>query len=103
MLSGELRSTKHIYKNTCRAGFATNLPFSLRKGAEETYQWEAKSQWRAEPLKGISAWRSHSFRHESAGPISTILISSRWVHSRGIVYEDDSQIADMHLRQAYDQ
>jgi Holliday junction resolvase RusA-like endonuclease len=51
-LSGEPKSTHHIYGLTCRGRFAPRYMTPAGKAHEEQYQWEAKSQWKGKPLEG---------------------------------------------------
>lgn len=50
-LSGEPKSTQHIYGLTCRGRFATRYMTPQGNALKEDYQWEAKSQWRKPALK----------------------------------------------------
>jgi Holliday junction resolvase RusA-like endonuclease len=51
-MNGEPKSTQHIYRNTCRAGFSTTYMTAEGKAIKQGYQWEAKSQWRQALLTG---------------------------------------------------
>ena len=50
VLQGEPKSTQHIYRATCRGKFPTTYMTAEGKALKEAYQWEARSQWHAEPL-----------------------------------------------------
>jgi Holliday junction resolvase RusA-like endonuclease len=52
VLTGEPKSTQHIYRNTCRAGYSTTYMTPEGKALKEAYQWEARAQWNGKPLEG---------------------------------------------------
>jgi Holliday junction resolvase RusA-like endonuclease len=52
VLSGEPKSTQHIYRNTCRGGFSTTYMIPEGKTLKEQYQWAARAQWKGKPLEG---------------------------------------------------
>ena len=51
VLSGEPKSTNHIYKSVCRGAFPSVYLSAEGKTLKTAYQWEAKAQWRGAPLK----------------------------------------------------
>lgn len=40
-LTGEPKSTQHIYRNTCRGGYSSTYMSSEGKAIKEGYQWES--------------------------------------------------------------
>ena len=101
-LSGEPKSTQHIYRSTCRGGFSTTYMTPDGKALKEQYQWEARSQWQGKPLDGDVALSITLYfgtkRRADIDNFNKLSLDAL----TGIVYEDDSQIAEMTLRRAYD-
>ena len=102
VLRGEPKSTQHIYRNTCRGGFSTTYMTAEGKALKEAYQWEAKSQWRGSMMTGdirVSITLYFGTRRkadlDNFNKLSLDALT-------GIVYEDDSQIAELHLFRRYD-
>ena len=101
-LTGEPKSTQHIYRNTCRGGFSTTYMTAEGKALKEAYQWEAKSQWKQPILTGdISVSITLFFGTKRRADLDNFNKLSLDALT-GIVYEDDSQIAELHLKRAYD-
>lgn len=50
-LSGEPKSTQHIYGLACRGRFPQRFMTCEDKALKEQYQWEARAQWRGTPLE----------------------------------------------------
>jgi Holliday junction resolvase RusA-like endonuclease len=97
-LLGEPKSTQHIYRNTCRATYMT----AEGKALKEAYQWEAKSQWKGKPLQGDVALSITLFfgtkRRADLDNFNKLSLDAL----TGIAYEDDSQVAELYLKRAYD-
>ena len=102
ILKGKPISNNSIYKTMCRGNFPNR--YLSRKGKEmkEDYEWQAKKQWRSEPLKC---------------PISVVIDTYHDNHRKNdwdnfhklsmdsltnIVYEDDSQIEQAIVTKHYD-
>lgn len=72
------------------------------KALKEQYQWEAKSQWKGPPLSGdIAVHVTFYFatkRKRDLDNQNKLILDSL----TGIAYGDDSQIAELCLRRAYD-
>ena len=102
-LTGEPKSTQHIYRNACRGGYSSTYMSSEGKAIKEGYQWEAKSQWKgAPPLTGdISVLITLFFGTKRRADLDNFNKLSLDALT-GIVYEDDSQTAELHLKRAYD-
>jgi len=102
VLSGEPKSTQHIYGLTCRGRFATRYMTAEGKAIKEAYQWEAKSKWKGKPLEGDIALTITLYfgtrRKADLDNFNKLSLDAL----TGIVYEDDSQIAELTLRRAYD-
>ena len=72
------------------------------KALKEAYQWEAKSQWKGRPLQGDVAV-SVVFYFGTKRRFDLDNANKLWADAlTGIVYGDDSQIAELTLRRAYD-
>jgi Holliday junction resolvase RusA-like endonuclease len=72
------------------------------KALKESYQWEAKSQWRTPRLQGPVAL-SVRFFFGTKRKADLDNFNKLWQDAlSGIVYDDDSQIAELHLYRDYD-
>jgi len=93
ILTGEPKSTQHIYRSTCRGGYSNTYMTAAGKALKTAYQWEAKAQWRGAPLKDELALSVRFFfgtkRKADLDNFLKIALDSL----TGIVYEDDGQIA----------
>jgi Holliday junction resolvase RusA-like endonuclease len=102
VLSGEPKSTQHIYRSTCRGGYSKVYMTDECKALKEQYQWEAKTQWRGEPFMGDLALTVRFFfaskRRRDLDNQNKLVLDSL----TGIAYKDDSQIADLRLIRDYD-
>ncbi len=69
---------------------------------KQSYQLEAKSQWRKKPLEGdIELWVTFYFGTKRKRDLDNA--NKLWQDAlSGIVYIDDSQICHLHLERAYD-
>lgn len=72
------------------------------KAIKEAYQWEAKSQWQAKPLTdelavSVRFYFKNKRRRDLDNQNKLVLDALT-----GIVYEDDSQIGELHLVRDYD-
>ncbi len=101
IFSGEPKSTQHIYRSACRGGFAQLYMTAEGKALKEQYQWEARSQWKGPPLSGdIEVHITFYFgtkRRADLDNFNKLALDAL----TGIVYEDDSQIAELTLKRAY--
>src|ERR1700755_47654 len=102
VLSGEPKSTQHIYRNTCRGGFSTTYMTPEGKALKEAYQWEAKSQWKGKPLEGDIAVSIVVYfgtkRRADLDNFNKLSLDAL----TGIAYLDDSQISKLTIVRAYD-
>ena len=72
------------------------------KALKEAYQWEAKSQWKGKPLQGdVSLSITLYFGTKRKADLDNFNKLSLDALI-GIVYEDDSQIAELTLKRGYD-
>ena len=101
-LLGEPKSTSHIYKITCRKGFASSYMSSDGKAIKEGYQWQAKSQYKKKILEG----ELHVIYHIYFGTKrkSDVDNFNKLVGDAlsGIVWVDDSQIRRLTVEKFYD-
>lgn len=102
ILTGEPKSTQHIYRYACRGAHASLYMTAEGKAIKEAYQWEAKSQWRGKPLTGDIMVTIEFFfatkRKRDLDNQNKLVLDAL----SGIVYEDDAQIAELHLVRRYD-
>jgi Holliday junction resolvase RusA-like endonuclease len=67
LLSGEPKSTQHIYGLACRGRFPQRYMTPAGKALKEQYRWEAKAQWKGKPLTGdVRADITLNFRPQRA-------------------------------------
>lgn len=101
-LTGEPKSMGTIYKYHCRFGFPSGYMSASGKSVKEQYQWEVKSQYKGELLTGdvkleIKYYLGNKKKRDLDNLNKLVLDSMT-----GIVYEDDSQIVELHLYKKYD-
>ena len=101
LLQGEPKSTQHIYRFSSRP-FPKMYMTAEGKAIKEAYAWEAKSQWRDKPLTDDLhvhvTFYFGSRRKRDLDNQNKIILDAL----SGVVYEDDSQIAELHLVRGYD-
>lgn len=101
-LSGNPKSTNHIYKSTCRGGSSSVYMTAEGKALKEQYQWEARSQWKGKPLKGeleVTVRLYFGIARKSDWDNFHKL----WQDAlNGVVWLDDSQIVVAHVYKHYD-
>ena len=101
MLSGEPKSTQHIYRSACRGRYPTMYMTAEGKALKEQYQWEAKSQWKGPPLSGNVAVHVTFYfatrRKRDLDNQNKLVLDAL----TDIAYEDDSQIHELHLYRGY--
>lgn len=69
---------------------------------KEALAWEARTQYRGLPLKGdlsvsVDVYWPTKRNHDIDNPVKSLLDSMS-----GILYEDDQQITELHLKKSYD-
>lgn len=102
VLTGEPKSTQHIYRATCQGGYAHTYMIPEGKALKEQYQWEAKSQWKGPPLEGdVSVTITFYFKTKRKRDLDN---QNKLVLDAltNITYNDDAQIAELRLTRNYD-
>ena len=102
ILLGKPRSTGGIYKNAVIRGFVHRYMSNEGKKLKESYQWQAKSQWKGKPLEGdvevniiIYFGDKRKNDWDNFHKISMDALT-------GVVWVDDSQIQKATVIKAYD-
>lgn len=102
VLLGEPKSTQSIYKYACRGSFPTMYMTKEGKDIKESYQIQAKSQYRGEPLsEALTVTVALFFRLNRVHDIDNynkLLLDA----CTGVLWNDDSQIEHMITTKAYD-
>jgi len=101
-LLGEPRSTNNIYKTLCRGNFPTRYMSQEGKTLKEAYQWQIRSQYKGKPIKTpvgvkMSLWNGNK-RKNDIDNFNKLVFDAL----TGLVYEDDSQITELHIIKGYD-
>ncbi|AVT83677.1 RusA family crossover junction endodeoxyribonuclease [Rhodopseudomonas palustris] len=101
-LKGEPKSTQHLYKMSYAAGYPKIYMTNEGKALKDAYQWQAKIQWVGKPSKERIALHVTYFfgskRLRDLDNMNKLTLDAL----TGIVYEDDSQIDELHIYRAYD-
>jgi len=101
-LSGNPCSTNTLYRSVCRGKFPAVYMTHKGRNLKESYQWEAKSQWKKEPTSDEIALNVILYfgdkKVRDIDNYNKILLDAL----TGIVWEDDSQISEMHTFREYD-
>lgn len=102
ILKGEPKSTSHIYHYHCKFGRPAGYMTKEGKDLKESYQWQAKSQWKRKMLTGdleiIIRLYFGTKRKADWDNFNKIVGDSL----SGIVYKDDSQIVRATVEKYYD-
>lgn len=92
VLKGNPLSTQHLYGISCRGNFAKRYMTAKGKALKKQYQWEAKSQWKGDPVFYPIVVKVRLYfgdkRKRDIDNHSKILYDSL----TGIVWDDDNQI-----------
>lgn len=102
ILTGEPKSTQHIYRYACRGNFPAMYMTAEGKGLKEQYQWEAKSQWKGPPLEGdVSVSMAFYFKTKRKRGLDN---QNKLVLDAltNITYNDDTQISELILARRND-
>lgn len=101
-LTGEPKSTNHCWKHSCNRGYLHSYMTPQGKDIKESYQWQAKTQWKEkptkEPIQVLIRLYFGTKRKQDIDNFNKILLDSL----SGIVWEDDSQIEEMVVAKFYD-
>lgn len=102
ILKGKPISTGSIYRYACRGNYPCMYMTAKGKTLKESYQWQAKQQWRSKPLKCpitvvIDTYHDNHRKNDwdNFHKLSMDALTS-------IVYEDDSQIEQAIVSKHYD-
>lgn len=94
-LEGRPQSTNHLYRVTCAGKFPRMYMTHEGKAKKESYEWQAKMQWKDGPLKGEVHVEIRLFfpdrRVRDIDNYNKIVLDAL----TGIVWEDDKQITRM--------
>lgn len=103
VLEGQPLSTGHLYKVACRGKFPTVYMTADGKKLKESYQWQAKSQYRRQkPLqRELEVWITLYFGTKRKSDWDNFHKISMDALS-GIVWVDDVQIIESHVSKRYD-
>jgi len=102
VLQGNPQSTNHLYRTCCRGKFPTVYMTADGKALKESYQWQVKSQWKQPILTDKIGVKVRMFfgdqkRRDIDNHYKICLDCMT-----GIVFEDDSQIYDLHATKEVD-
>lgn len=102
VLSGEPKSTNHIYKYSCTGNFPRMYMTSEGKALKEQYILEARTQWKGELLvddvcMSIVFYFKNKRKRDLDNQNKLIMDSLE-----GIVYENDRQVSELSLTREYD-
>jgi crossover junction endodeoxyribonuclease RusA len=101
-LSGQAISTQHCYRSTTANGYNRSYMTQKCVDLKEAWQWEAKSQWGADPVTcelRVTLDIYHGDKRKRDVDNFNKLVFDALT---GIVYEDDSQIIELTIRKHYD-
>lgn len=101
-LLGEPLSTGSIYRASCRGSFPTTYMTQKGKDLKESYQWQAKSQWKKRPTSepiviGVKLFfgTKRKADWDNFHKLSMDALT-------GIIWVDDSQIQKATVEKFYD-
>lgn len=101
-LSGNAKSTQHIYGLSCRGGFAKRYMTADGKTLKEQYFWEIKKQYRGPVVEGpVTVTLRFFFNDRCKRDLDNhnkLVLDSL----NGIVIADDSNIVEKHEYMGYD-
>ena len=92
MLLGKPYSTGSIYRSVCRGKFPCVYLTNKGKELKESYQWQAKSQWRGQVLTGPLKVMIYTYHNNCRKNDWDNFHKLSMDALTGIVYADDSQI-----------
>jgi crossover junction endodeoxyribonuclease RusA len=102
ILKGNPLSTNHIWKTSSARGFQTTYMTKDGKNLKESYQWQAKSQFKGNPSQNAILLEIRLYfgdkRKRDIDNYHKLSLDAL----SGIVYEDDSQIQRMVVEKFYD-
>ena len=102
ILQGEPRSTGSIYRSRVLGKFASTYMTHEGKSLKESYQWQAKSQYKGKLLEGdIKLQIKLYFGTKRKCDIDNFNKLS-FDSLTGIVWKDDSQVQELTIKKGYD-
>lgn len=102
ILKGKPMSNNSIYKTMCRGNFPNRYLSSKAKVLKEDYQWQARKQWKGEPLKCPISVSIHTYHDNHRKNDWDNFHKLSMDALTGICYEDDSQIEQAIVTKHYD-
>lgn len=101
-LQGEPPSNNHIYRSACRGRFPTTYLTHEGREQKADYTLQAKWQYKGQPLSGdIILTAAVYFKTKRKRDLdNTMKLVQDALND--VLWEDDSQIADLHLIRRYD-
>lgn len=101
-LRGNVQSTNHIYKSTCRGKFASVYMSSTGKSLKEDYFYQLKQQYKKKPITGDIELRIELFfgdkRKRDVDNYNKLILDA----CSKVLWEDDSQIQSLLVIKNYD-
>ena len=102
VLKGRPQSTNHLYKVTFKGSYPHMYMTADGKATKESYIWQTKVQWKKGVLKGdikldIKLYFQDKRRRDWDNYHKIAMDALE-----GIVFEDDRQIQDVHVRKYLD-
>jgi len=102
VLLGEPKSTQHVYKMTCRGSFASMYMSKDGKDIKDSYQWQARSQVKISPLGSDLTVTMEIFMGTKRKCDIDNFNKLCFDAMSGILWIDDSQIKELHIKKGYD-
>lgn len=101
-LQGEPPSNNHIYRSVCRGRFPSTYLTDDGRETKAGYQLSAKWQYRGLPLTGdLKLTAVVYFKTKRKRDLDNTMKLPQDALN-GVLYADDSQIAELHLIRGYD-
>jgi len=101
-LTGNPKSTQHIYRYACRGNFPTMYMTAEGTALKEQYFWEVKSQWRKKVITSPVTIEVTLYfgdkRKRDIDNFNKLILDAM----SGVVWKDDSQITEMKTSKRYD-
>lgn len=102
ILKGSPRTTNTLYATVCRGSFPTRYMTKGGKDLKDDYSWQAKSQWKGQPLEGnVEVGIKIYFATKRKADWDNFHKLSMDALT-GIVWVDDSQIQKATVEKFYD-
>lgn len=95
-------STGSIYKTMCRGNFPCTYLTAKGRDLKESYQWQAKSQWKEPIMEGAISVVINTYHDNHRKNDWDNFHKLSMDALTGIVYKDDSQIEQAIVTKYYD-